>query len=83
QDDNVRNSGPRISRMRYLACTDPDFSQRLYGVVEDETAGLATGSAGHIDLFVDFAKAWDSVGPSWTRRRWRRRRRPTCTSRSS
>ncbi|HVA23328.1 MAG TPA: iron-containing redox enzyme family protein [Chloroflexota bacterium] len=57
QDYKFRNIVPRVSMLRYLACSDPEFGRRLYGVVEEETEGLATGSAGHIDLFVDFAKA--------------------------
>ena len=57
QDYKFRNAVPRVSMMRYLACSDPGYARRLYEVVEEETEGLATGSAGHIDLFVDFAKA--------------------------
>jgi pyrroloquinoline-quinone synthase len=57
QDYKFRNAVPRISMMRYIACSDPAFAPRLYDVVEEETEGLATGSAGHIDLFVDFARA--------------------------
>ena len=57
QDYKFRNIVPRISMLRYLACSDPAFTPRLYEVVEEETAGLATGSAGHIDLFVQFAAA--------------------------
>lgn len=57
QDYKFRNNVPRVAMMRYLACSDPDFGRKLYGVVEEETEGLATGSAGHIDLFVTFAKA--------------------------
>ena len=57
QDYKFRNAVPRVSMMRYLACSDPGYARRLYEVVEEETAGLATGSAGHIDLFVDFAEA--------------------------
>lgn len=57
QDYKFRNAVPRVSMMRYLACSDPAFATRLYEVVEEETQGLATGSAGHIDLFVDFARA--------------------------
>jgi pyrroloquinoline-quinone synthase len=57
QDYKFRNAVPRVSMMRYLACSDPGYARRLYEVVEEETEGLVTGSAGHIDLFVDFAKA--------------------------
>ena len=57
QDYKFRNAVPRVSMMRYLACSDPGWARRLYEVVEEETEGLSTGSAGHIDLFVDFAKA--------------------------
>ena len=41
--------------MRYLACSDDEIARRLYEVVEEETEGLSTGGAGHIDLFVQFA----------------------------
>ena len=52
----VRTTGvPRIAMMRYLACSDDEIARRLYEVVEEETEGLSTGSAGHIDLFVQFA----------------------------
>jgi pyrroloquinoline-quinone synthase len=57
QDYKFRNAVPRLAMLRYLACTDPEIARRLYEVVEEETAGLATGSAGHIDLFVRFAAA--------------------------
>jgi pyrroloquinoline-quinone synthase len=57
QDYKFRNIVPRISMMRYTACSDPGFARKLYEVVEEETAGLATGSAGHIELFLDLAKA--------------------------
>jgi pyrroloquinoline-quinone synthase len=57
QDYQFRNAVPRIAMLRYLACSDPEIGARLYEVVEEETAGLATGSAGHIDLFVEFAAA--------------------------
>lgn len=57
QDYKFRNIVPRISMMRYLACSDARWSHELYEVVEEETSGLSTGSAGHIDLFVEFAAA--------------------------
>jgi pyrroloquinoline-quinone synthase len=57
QDYKFRAAVPRIAMLRYLACSDPEFARRLYGVVEEETEGLATGSAGHINLFLDFAAA--------------------------
>jgi pyrroloquinoline-quinone synthase len=57
QDYKFRNIVPRIAMMRYLACSDEEIARRLYEVVEEETEGLSTGSAGHIDLFVQFAAA--------------------------
>ena len=57
QDYQFRAAVPRISMLRYLACSDPEFAQRLYDVVEEETEGLATGSAGHCDMFVEFAES--------------------------
>jgi pyrroloquinoline-quinone synthase len=57
QDYKFRNIVPRIALMRYTACSDTDFARKLYEVVEEETEGLSTGSAGHINLFLDFAQA--------------------------
>src|SRR3954452_4496120 len=57
QDYKFRAAVPRIAMLRYLACSDPEFARRLYGVVEEETEGLATGSAGHCDMFVEFAES--------------------------
>lgn len=57
QDYKFRNITPQISMMRYLACSDPAFRPALYEVVEEETEGLSSGSAGHIDLFIDFTRA--------------------------
>lgn len=57
QDYQFRGAVPRIAMLRYLACTDPDFAPRLYEVVEEETRGLATGSSGHCDMFVEFAQS--------------------------
>ena len=57
QDYQFRRAVPRISMLRYLACSDPEFAGRLYEVVEEETRGLATGSAGHCDMFVEFAES--------------------------
>src|SRR5215831_5301079 len=55
QDYQFRRAVPRIAMLRYLACTDPVFQPKLYEVVEDETKGLRPGSAGHPDMFVEFA----------------------------
>lgn len=57
QDYKFRNITPQISMMRYLACSDPEFAPALYEVVEEETEGMSSGSAGHIDLFIEFAEA--------------------------
>ncbi len=57
QDYQFRRAVPRIAMLRYLACSDPEFAPRLFEVVEEETRGLATGSAGHADMFVEFAEA--------------------------
>ena len=59
QDYQFRAAVPRIAMLRYLACTDPEIAQKLWGVVEEETRGLDTGSAGHNELFIRFA---DSIG---------------------
>src|SRR5207249_6066350 len=55
QDYQFRRAVPRIAMLRYLACSDPAFQPRLYEVVEEETRGLAPGSAGHPDMFLEFA----------------------------
>ena len=57
QDYQFRRAVPRIAMLRYTACSDPVFARRLYEVVEEETEGLATGSAGHADMFVEFAES--------------------------
>src|SRR5437773_2239611 len=57
QDYQFRRAVPRIAMLRYLACSDPAFQPRLYEVVEEETRGLLPGSAGHPDMFLEFAKA--------------------------
>lgn len=57
QDYQFRAAVPRIAMLRYLACSDPVFATRLYEVVEEETRGLLPGSAGHPDMFVEFAEA--------------------------
>ena len=57
QDYQFRSAVPRIAMLRYLACSDPEIAQKLFAVVEEETRGLATGSAGHNQLFLEFAAA--------------------------
>jgi len=61
QDYKFRSAVPRIAMLRYLACTDPEFSAKLFEVVEEETRGLLPGSAGHADMFLEFA---DAIGIS-------------------
>jgi len=61
QDYKFRSAVPRIAMLRYLACTDPEFSLKLLEVVEEETRGLLPGSAGHADMFLEFA---DAIGIS-------------------
>src|SRR6266511_4024317 len=61
QDYQFRAAVPRIAMMRYLACTDPEIAQKLWGVVEEETRGMDTGSAGHNELAIRFA---ESIGLS-------------------
>ncbi len=48
---------PRVVMLRYLACSDPEFQPKLYEVVEEETAGVSTGTAGHNQMFLEFAEA--------------------------
>ena len=55
QDYQFRAAVPRIAMMRYLACNDPEIAQKLWGVVEEETRGMDTGSAGHNELAIRFA----------------------------
>jgi len=55
QDYVYRKQVPRLAMLRYLACSDPEIAPHLYEVVEEETAGSSTGTAGHVQLFIDFA----------------------------
>jgi len=57
QDYQFRAAVPRIAMLRYLACNDPEIAQKLWGVVEEETRGLDTGTAGHNELAIRFATA--------------------------
>lgn len=57
QDYQFRAAVPRIAMMRYLACSDPEIAQKLWGVVEEETRGLDTGTAGHNQLAIRFAES--------------------------
>jgi pyrroloquinoline-quinone synthase len=61
QDYQFRAAVPRIAMLRYLACSDAEIARKLWGVVEEETRGLDTGSAGHNELFIRFA---NSIGLS-------------------
>src|SRR5919206_2673808 len=55
QDYFYRKHVPRLAMLRYLRCTDPEIAAQLAEVVEEETAGSSTGTAGHVQLFYDFA----------------------------
>src|SRR5258706_13887490 len=57
QDYQFRAAVPRIAMLRYLACNDPEIAQKLWGVVEEETRGMDTGTAGHNELAIRFANA--------------------------
>ena len=57
QDYQFRAAVPRICMLRYLACTDPEIAKKLWGVVEEETRGLDTGTAGHNELAIRFANS--------------------------
>ena len=57
QDYQFRAAVPRIAMLRYLACNDPEIAQKLWGVVDEETRGLDTGTAGHNELAIRFAKS--------------------------
>ena len=57
QDYQFRATVPRIAMLRYLACTDPEIGQKLWGVVEEETRGMDTGTAGHNQLAIRFAES--------------------------
>src|SRR3954452_8256789 len=56
QDYVYRRHVPRLAMLRYLKCTDPEIARYLYEVVEEESAGRSTGTAGHVDLFYDLAE---------------------------
>jgi len=55
QDYVYRRHVPRLAMLRYLKCTDPEIAAHLYEVVEEETAGTSTRTAGHVELFFDLA----------------------------
>ena len=57
QDYQFRAAVPRIAMMRYLTCNDPEIGQKLWGVVEEETRGMDTGTAGHNELAIRFAES--------------------------
>jgi len=57
QDYQFRAAVPRIAMLRYLACTDPEIAKKLWGVVEEETRGMDTGTAGHNQLAIRFAES--------------------------
>ena len=57
QDYQFRAAVPRIVLLRYLACSDPEIAQKLWGVVEEEIRGMDTGSAGHNELAIQFAES--------------------------
>ncbi|HEX9444077.1 MAG TPA: iron-containing redox enzyme family protein [Candidatus Binatia bacterium] len=57
QDYQFRAAVPRISMLRYLACSDPGMAKKLWGVVEEETRGMDTGTAGHNQLAIRFAES--------------------------
>src|SRR5437762_12305044 len=55
QDYFYRKHVPRLAMLRYLNCTDPEIAAQLYEVVEEEASGTSTRTAGHLQLYVDFA----------------------------
>ena len=55
QDYVYRKQVSRLAMVRYLKCTDPEIAAHLYEVVEEEATGSVTGTAGHVQLYVDFA----------------------------
>ena len=65
QDYQFRAAVPRIAMLRYLACNDPEIAQKLWGVVEEETRGMDTGSAGHNELAIRFAESIGSAKANW------------------
>ena len=54
---SVPRGGAADLMLRYLACNDPEIAQKLWGVVEEETRGMDTGSAGHNELAIRFAES--------------------------
>jgi pyrroloquinoline quinone (PQQ) biosynthesis protein C len=57
QDSHYRRAVPRLSTVRYLRCTDPEFQRKLAGVMTEEAEGGQYGQAGHYQLFLTFATA--------------------------
>ena len=57
QDYQFRAAVPRICMLRYLACTDPEIARKLWGWSRKRPAAWDTGSAGHNELAIRFAKS--------------------------
>jgi pyrroloquinoline-quinone synthase len=55
QDYVYRKQVARLAMVRYLRCSDPEIAAHLYEVVDEEATGSVTGTAGHVQLYVDFA----------------------------
>ena len=57
QDYVYRKHVPRLAMLRYLKSTDPEIAAHLYETVEEESTGASTRTAGHVQLFLNFAAA--------------------------
>lgn len=57
QDSHYRRAVPRLSTVRYLRCTDPEFQRKLGEVMSEESEGGQYGNAGHYQLFLRFANS--------------------------
>jgi pyrroloquinoline quinone (PQQ) biosynthesis protein C len=55
QDYVYRKQVSRLAMLRYLKCTDPEIAAHLYEVVDEEASGSVTGTAGHVQLYINLA----------------------------
>jgi len=55
QDYVYRRHVPQLAATRFTKCTDPKIREELFETLIEEGTGSVTGSAGHIQLFLDLA----------------------------
>jgi pyrroloquinoline-quinone synthase len=56
QDYQYRRHVPQLAATRFIKCTDPHIRRQLFETLMEEGMGVISGSAGHIQLFLDLAQ---------------------------